>query len=115
MAELAETEIERLRVLALEVIAKGQELLSSLPGAPPASAPASEPMWMRIRPYAESRGFTYRTILEFVGEGMPSVGEGRRRRIVVREADRWVKTKGARPPARKQRSTPEEEDDGDEG
>jgi hypothetical protein len=59
---------------------------------------------MTVREYAEHAGYCPRSIENFIHEGMPLVGEGRRRRVSVREADAWLRGRrrgeAARSPSR---------------
>ncbi len=85
-----DTEALRSRLLALR--AEVDSVLAALPAAAivPTSATA-EPAWMKIGDYATARSLGYRTLMDMIVEGLPTVGEGRRRRIVVAEADAWQK------------------------
>lgn len=55
------------------------------------ATPAPEPRWMTIKAYAAARSISERTIHEYLKAGMPSVGAGRMRRIVVFAANEWIR------------------------
>jgi len=46
------------------------------------------------RAYARARGYTDGTVRRWCAAGMPHVGEGRARRVVVAEADAWIAAGG---------------------
>lgn len=61
------------------------------PAAPP---PPAEPKRMRVSTFARARGYAARTITDWCNAGMPHVGKGAARRVLVAEADRWIADDG---------------------
>lgn len=60
-----------------------------------AVAQAGEPNRMKVSAYARSRGYAARTVSRYCQLGMPSVGRGKARRVLVHEADEWIASGGA--------------------
>ncbi len=51
--------------------------------------------WMTIGRYCQARSIPRRTLHDRIREGLPTIGEGRDRRVIVAEADAWLaKRKG---------------------
>ncbi len=59
--------------------------------APP---PTPEPRWMRLADYARARAISLRTLHNRIAEGLPTSGEGHARRILVADADAWLRMRG---------------------
>ena len=64
--------------------------LAELEDAPKPRAAEPSPEWMRIADYCATRGLSRRTLHGMIADGLPTVGEGKRRRIVVSKADEWI-------------------------
>jgi phage terminase Nu1 subunit (DNA packaging protein) len=54
------------------------------------------PKFMKAKEYAARVGYSVRTIENFIGEGLPTVGKGRLRRVDVEPADEWIRNRAAR-------------------
>lgn len=52
------------------------------------------PRYLSVPKFAELRGFNERTIREYCELGMPHVGSGKARRILVAEAIAWLEADG---------------------
>ncbi len=78
--------------LAEKVAARGAERLgtSSAPGTPAA---------MRFADFAEHVGCSRAAVFELARRGLPTVGKGRARRVLVAEALGWMRSQGAQPSA----------------
>ncbi len=50
-----------------------------------------EPIYLRVRAYAERVTMSERTVWTFVRKGLPCIGVGRSRRVDVKAADAWLK------------------------
>jgi hypothetical protein len=64
-------------------------------GGPPSDLSATQ-KFMKIAAYATRTGYSTRTIETFIGEGLPTVGERRLRRVDVEPADEWIRTQAPR-------------------
>jgi hypothetical protein len=62
----------------------------STASAPPDTAP----LWLPIDEYAARTRYSKRSITQWISEGLPTVGEGKARRVIVAEADRWIAARG---------------------
>jgi hypothetical protein len=69
--------------------------LAKLPPEPAVtpSTSAPEPKWMKLTHYARARSMSLKTLYVRISEGLPTVGEGHGRRVIVAEADAWLKTR----------------------
>lgn len=84
-------EVSRAVDTALErVLGRGAPLPA--PSTATTSAPAHEPepRRMKVGQYAAARGYVSRTITGLCANGLPHVGRGQSRRILVAEADAWL-------------------------
>lgn len=59
--------------------------------APPSAT--VEPLYMRVGEYATRAGVSRRTGWAWVAAGLPTVGSGRTRRVDVRRADEWLRSR----------------------
>jgi hypothetical protein len=75
---------ERLLAMRAEIDAA----LAELPGDPNVSATPAR--FLSCPKFAELRGLSDRTIRDYCEFGMPHVGEGRGRRVLVAEAIAWI-------------------------
>jgi hypothetical protein len=71
--------------------ALGENQLRGIEAAPQ----AGELTRMKVSAYARSRGYAARTVSRYCQLGMPSVGRGKARRVLVHEADQWIASGGA--------------------
>lgn len=54
------------------------------------AAPKPSSLYMKIGDFAALRGFSPRTIRDWCDLGMPHVGEGHNRRVLVADASQWI-------------------------
>jgi hypothetical protein len=83
-----------------------RDRLDQLLGMPePANQPAppiqDERVRMPVCDFARARGYHPDTITKWANLGMPHVGQGKARRILVREADAWIASGGPQNAAKK--------------
>ncbi len=45
---------------------------------------------MSLTGFREARGIKERTLHSYIAQGLPTVGEGRGRKVVVADADAWL-------------------------
>jgi hypothetical protein len=81
------TTISRILRLAADIIDAEEQA--------PAPAPAVVPdaLYLAIPAYAKRLGVGERTAWSWAAAGMPCIGSGRTRRVVVREADAWLSSR----------------------
>jgi hypothetical protein len=65
-------------------------LLSQLPAAVLPASPQAEASRMRVRQYGDARGYASATISKWCRAGLPHVGGGHSRRVLVTQADEWI-------------------------
>jgi len=63
--------------------------------------PEHERIYMNVTDYARARGYSPGAITKWANLGMPHLGEGKARRIRVRQADVWISDGGPSKAARK--------------
>lgn len=68
------------------------QILGEMTDVPRPPVPASR--FMSVPQFATSRGFNARTVRDYCDLGMPHVGEGKGRRILVAEAVAWLENGG---------------------
>ena len=89
-------------VSSLRAKALDAGIMLSVPSTPTnAPSPSAEvaagavtPTFMKVKEYAEYRGFSKRTIEMRLRDGMPIEGQGRYRRVNVKKADEWFEQRG---------------------
>ena len=58
-------------------------------------AAAHDPIFMKVPAYAERIGVSERHAWKLAKEGLPTIGEGRARRVDVVRADEWLRARSA--------------------
>ena len=89
--QLVDTVLDR----ALDAAGAAQRHAPLVPGA---SEP--EPRRMKVSAFASARGYAPKTVTRYCALGMPHVGRGKARRILVVEADAWLAKGGSEASAR---------------
>ncbi len=79
------------------MVVKIDALVTAMGGAetPPVAGP--EPRWMTLKDYRAARSIRERTLQGYIAQGLPTIGEGHGRRVVVAEADKWLSAHMGRP------------------
>jgi hypothetical protein len=60
----------------------------------PAKPP--EPVYMKVEAYGARVGLSRRTVFTRIDEGLPTIGQGKSRRVDVARADAWLGARGER-------------------
>lgn len=66
-----------------------------------AAKATTEPKWMTVAQYAESRALHPETVRRYIHAGMPSMRAGKGFRVNVAQADAWLEAGGAAGAARR--------------
>jgi hypothetical protein len=80
----------------LELRARIDRLLEEVPAAPALAVVSTAQRYMKVPAYAKSRGLSARTIRDYCDLGMPHEGRTHNRRVLVAEADQWIREDGPR-------------------
>ena len=83
-----------LRDELLELRARIDRLLEEVPTQPTLSVVSTAQRYMKVPAYATKTGMSARTIRDYCDLGMPHEGRGHSRRVLVAEADQWIKEGG---------------------
>jgi hypothetical protein len=103
--EIPDELVEALRQEAREAGAAAARALvqAAVEKLAPVPAKESAPVvrYARIREYATRVGFSVRTLHDLIGQGLPTIGEGKLRRVEVAAADAWIAARLANRPRRR--------------
>lgn len=86
--------IDRDRLLKMR--AEIDAMLAEMDDSTTANGQQPAARFMTVPAFAEKMGFSDRTIRDYCELGMPHRGEGRGRRVLVAEAERWLDEGGPR-------------------
>ena len=75
--------------------ALARELREVLGAAEPAPKVASPHVFLRVAAYASRVSLGERTVWSMIARGLPTVGQGRSRRVDVERADAWLRNEHA--------------------
>jgi hypothetical protein len=85
------TEQDLMRILGQAFQRVGEQLAAS---AEPKQAAKVEPLFMTVKQYAATRGYSEGAIRKWIKIGMPAAKTGRGHRVRVGAADQWLDAGG---------------------
>lgn len=84
--------LEAIRAELLDVRARVDRALALLPLPMVANEPTvADPKWMKINDYARRWSMSRSALYARIADGLPTDGSGHNRRILVAEADAWMR------------------------
>lgn len=89
---MIDVDVSKLRAELYAMVDATMARVFPAPAAPadPAAGASAEPRRMKVGDFARARGYSPRTVTRYCAIGMPHVGAGKARRILVIEADAWI-------------------------
>lgn len=81
-----------LHTLALQMKALADRIIATTEAKTQSSA--KQPRWVTVADFAKRTGYSRRTISNYIKMGMPTVGRGRGRRVILAAALAWIERGG---------------------